>query len=100
MERQDYETYHNQLLPYLQRHTNLQQVTNAMKRRPGGNDVGWVDFELPQTSIRDHRDLLEDETFLSLVTTTYGNGIDGIQYLGNFLEDAGELKSSVEQSLE
>ena len=96
VERQDYDTYQNYLLPFLQQHASLQQISNAMAERPGGNSEGWQNCKVPNSSLRDHRELLADSEFLGLVTNTLWNGKDAVHFTKVFLERAADLESQLE----
>ncbi|MDP6653161.1 MAG: hypothetical protein QGF90_13825 [Gammaproteobacteria bacterium] len=91
VEQQDYDSYQTKLLPYLAESSNLMQINNASDGKPG-TPVDYPTCEFPTIRMRDHRTLLNDDTFLSLVTITAWDQADFELLFRNFLTRARNLE--------
>ena len=69
-ERQDYETLRNVVMPFLSANANVPQIARHATTRPGHGEQPpyQVDYRVERS--RDHRALLEDDHFLSILVQT------------------------------
>ena len=96
-EEQHFDTYKNQLLPYMHKRVGLAQISNAQRTKPG---VGtFPQPVLPTGETRDHRVLLDDPVFEALLTNLIWDHNDAATALTQLELYLIELNAEINQSL-
>jgi hypothetical protein len=98
-ERQDYTTFHEDLIPHLRRHTYLPQIANVATRRPGTTEV-LPNLEIPQRpGMTDHRSILKDLEFQNLLVQRRWVQWDALDVYDTFEPRIDELIKQIQEEL-
>ncbi|NKC01274.1 MAG: hypothetical protein GKR90_22635 [Pseudomonadales bacterium] len=91
-EQQDWDTYHDKLLPFLALNSNLAQLGAAADGRPGmTRSYEGVYRQVPDTEMVNHKVLLQNQEFHSLVIITNWDQGDFEASVPEILEHGREL---------
>ena len=100
-EQQDWDTYHDKLLPFLAREANLAQLGAAADGRPGSDrSYEGVYKKTPNLVKVDHRKLLSNKEFHSLIVITNWDQGDFEAYFPDLLSHGEALLELTKKAVE
>jgi len=67
IELQDYETFRNDLMPFMYENVNIPQIARQLKGRPGTDENPPYTRDYQVSRRYDHKELLKDEVFLAIL---------------------------------